>query len=163
MTPFERGLRCHHTSLLIFSSIISDEFYFCNTSRLHAHIANIRKDALHKATAQLVMKTKSPNERPAVIVLEDLNVSGMLKNRHLSRAITDVGFFEFRRQMDYKAQQSGIQVKVISRWEPTSKTCSRCKAVREEIDLSERIFICHECGFVIDRDLNAAYNLANLA
>ncbi|GHO88496.1 RNA-guided endonuclease InsQ/TnpB family protein [Dictyobacter formicarum] len=132
-------------------------------ARLHAHIASIRKDALHKATSQLVMKTKSPAARPAIIVLEDLNVSGMLKNGRLSRAIADVGFAEFRRQVEYKAQQMGIMVKFVSRWEPSSKTCSSCKDVREELDLSERVFVCHSCGLVIDRDLNAAYNLADLA
>lgn len=132
-------------------------------ARLHAHIANIRKDALHKATSQIVMKTKSPDVRPAVIVLEDLNVSGMLKNGRLSRAIADVGFAEFRRQVEYKAQQVGILVQFVSRWEPSSKTCSSCKVVREELDLSERTFVCHACGLVIDRDLNASYNLADLA
>ncbi|GCE09149.1 RNA-guided endonuclease InsQ/TnpB family protein [Dictyobacter aurantiacus] len=132
-------------------------------ARLHAHIGNIRKDALHKATSQLVMKTKSSSERPAVIVLEDLNVSGMLKNRRLSRAIADVGFYEFRRQMLYKAEQTGCKVVLVSRWEPSSKTCSGCKAVREELDLRERTFLCHACGLVLDRDLNAAYNLAALA
>lgn len=132
-------------------------------ARLHAHIANIRKDALHKATSHLVMKTKFPNERPAVIVVEDLNVSGMLKNRHLSRAIADVGFFEFRRQIAYKSRQLGIQVQVISQWEPSSKTCSSCKTIREELNLNERVFVCYACGLVIDRDLNAAYNLARLA
>lgn len=132
-------------------------------TRLHAHIANIRKDALHKATSQIVMKTKSPAVRPAIIVLENLNVSGMLKNGRLSRAIADVGFAEFRRQIEYKAQQVNILVKFVSRWEPSSKTCSSCKAVREELGLSERTFVCHACGLVIDRDLNASYNLADLA
>jgi putative transposase len=103
-------------------------------ARLHAHIANIRKDALHKATSQMVMKTKSPEVRPAVMVLEDLNISGMLKNRRLSRAIADVGLYAFRRLMEYKAQQAGILVKFVSRWEPSSKTCSSCNAVREELN-----------------------------
>lgn len=111
----------------------------------------------------MVMKTKSPAVRPAVIVLEDLNVSGMLKNGHLSRAIADVGFAEFRRQIEYKAQQVSILVKFVSRWEPSSKTCSSCKAVREELDLSERVFVCHACGLVIDRDVNASSHLADLA
>jgi putative transposase len=132
-------------------------------ARLHAHIGNIRKDALHKATSQIVMKTKSPAVRPAVMVLEDLNVSGMLKNRRLSRAIADVGLYEFRRQVVYKARQAGVLVTFVSRWEPSSKTCSSCKAIREELHLSERIFVCHACGLVIDRDVNAAYNLADLA
>lgn len=132
-------------------------------ARLHVHIANIRKDTLHKTTSQIVMKTKSPETRPSVIILEDLNVSGMLKNRKLSRAIADVGLSEFRRQIEYKAEQSGIRVKFVSRWEPSSKTCSSCKAVREELNLNERVFVCHHCGLVIDRDLNAAYNLRDLA
>lgn len=132
-------------------------------ARLHAHIANIRKDVLHKATSQIVMRTKSPETRPSVIVLEDLNVSGMLKNRHLSRSIADIGFYEFRRQVEYKARQVGTMVKSVSRWEPSSKTCSSCKTVREELDLRERMFVCHACGLVIDRDLNASYNLADLA
>ncbi|GLV53843.1 transposase [Dictyobacter sp. S3.2.2.5] len=132
-------------------------------ARLHAHIANIRKDVLHKATSQIVMRTKSPQTRPSVIVLEDLNVSGMLKNKHLSRSIADIGFYEFRRQVEYKARQVGCMVKYVSRWEPSSKTCSSCKTVREELDLSERLFVCHACGLVIDRDVNASYNLADLA
>jgi putative transposase len=131
--------------------------------RLHAHIGNIRKDALHKATSQIVMKTKSPDARPAVIVLEDLNVSGMLKNRRLSRAIADVGWYAFRRQVKYKAEHAGVLVQFVSRWEPSSKTCSSCRTVREELHLSERVFVCHACGLVIDRDVNAASNLAALA
>ncbi|WP_218032144.1 RNA-guided endonuclease InsQ/TnpB family protein [Dictyobacter kobayashii] len=132
-------------------------------ARLHAHIANIRKDTLHKATSQIVAKTKCDQERARVIVIEDLNVSGMLKSRRLSRAIADVGFYEFRRQIIYKAEQAGCETLLVSRWEPSSKTCSSCKVVREELDLSERTFVCHACGLVIDRDLNASYNLADLA
>ena len=132
-------------------------------ARMHARIAHIRQDALHKATSSLVMRTKSPEERPTVIVLEDLNVSGMLKNRKLSRAAADVGMYEFRRQITYKAALAGVQVKVVSRWEPSSKTCSGCGWIDEDLTLADRVFVCEDCGLTLDRDYNAALNLAALA
>jgi putative transposase len=85
-------------------------------ARQHARIANIRQDALHKATSSLIAKTKPESERPQCVVIEDLNVSGMLKNRKLSRAIADVGLYEFRRQLTYKADQAGSHINVVSRW-----------------------------------------------
>ena len=127
---------------------------------MHARIANVRKDALHKATSALVARTKPDGERPAVIVLEDLHVSGMLKNRRLSRAIADVGMYEFRRQIEYKARFAGVQVKFVSRWYPSSKTCSDCGWIHEDLTLADRVFICQQCGVVLDRDENAALNLA---
>ncbi len=129
-------------------------------ARMHARIAHIRNDILHKATSSLVMKTKSPDERPAVIVLEDLNVAGMLKNRRLSRAIADVGLSEFRRQITYKAAEAGVQVKTVSRWYPSSKTCSGCGWIHKDLTLADRVFCCQHCGMVLDRDENAALNLA---
>src|SRR5713226_4109897 len=129
-------------------------------ARMHARIANIRKDALHKATAGLVAKNKSSDQRPTVIVIEDLPVSGMLKNRHLSRAIADVGWSEFRRQIEYKARDAGCLVHVVSRWEPSSKRCSGCGWINEDLTLADRVFTCQECGLTIDRDFNAAHNLA---
>lgn len=129
-------------------------------ARQHARIANIRRDALHKATSAIVTRTKPDSERPACIVLEDLNVSGMLKNRKLSRAIADVGMYEFKRQLTYKAAYAGIEIKQVSRWFPSSKTCSSCGTVREELMLSERVFVCHDCGYIADRDYNAARVLA---
>jgi putative transposase len=129
-------------------------------ARMHARIANIRKDTLHKATSSIVAKTKPGKERPSMIVLEDLNVSGMLKNRKLSRAIADVGFYEFRRQLTSKAALAGSTVKIVSRWFPSSKTCSSCGIVKESLDLSERVFVCEDCGYVADRDYNAAKVLA---
>ncbi len=132
-------------------------------ARLHARIAHVRQDALHKATAGLVAKNKPSDQRPAVIVLEDLNVSGMLKNRHVSRAIADVGLYEFRRQMEYKAKDAGCRVLVVSRWEPSSQMCSGCGWRHPNLQLSDRVFLCQECGLTIDRDLNAAQNLAALA
>jgi putative transposase len=128
-------------------------------ARMHTRIAHIRQDTLHKATSQIVAKTKSPEERPCVIVLEDLNIAGMLKNRKLSRAISDVGMDEFRRQIEYKAFFAGVQVKFISRWEPTSKTCSCCGWEHAELQLADRVFVCLDCGYVADRDYNAAKNI----
>lgn len=128
-------------------------------SRMHARIANIRKDALHKATSAIVARTKPDTERPSVIVLEDLNVSGMLKNRKMSRAIADVGLSEFRRQIEYKAHFAGVQVKMVSRWYPSSKTCSACGWIHEDLTLADRVFCCQQCGVVLDRDENAALNL----
>ena len=127
---------------------------------MHARIANVRKDALHKATSAIVARTKPNSERPAIIVLEDLHVSGMLKNRRLSRAIADVGMYEFRRQIEYKAREAFVQVKFVSRWYTSSKTCSDCGWIHEDLTLAERVFICQQCGVVLDRDENAAYNLA---
>ncbi len=132
-------------------------------ARLHARIAHIRSDALHKATAQIVAKTKPENERPSMIVLEDLNVSGMLKNRKLSRSIADIGLHEFCRQLTYKSEQTGSTIKVVSRWYPSSKTCSACGWVDQEQTLSDRTFVCLDCGLVLDRDMNAAQNLAAFA
>ena len=104
------------------------------------------------------MKTK-----PKTVVLEDLNVSGMLQNRRLSKAISDVGFSELRRQIEYKAGWNGVEVLIADRFYPSSKTCSECGFVKSELKLSERTYVCEECGAVIDRDLNAAKNLAALA
>ncbi len=132
-------------------------------ARLHQRIATIRKDALHKVTSQIVAKTKPHHERPSVIVLEDLHIAGMLKNKRLSRAIADVGMYEFKRQVQYKAQQAGVQVKQVSRWFPSSKTCSGCGNVRDDLALSERVYVCFECGYVADRDYNAAKVLAATA
>ncbi len=125
-------------------------------ARMHAHIAHVRQDALHKATTGLVAKNKTADQQPAVIVIEDLNVSGMLKNRHLSRAIADVGLYEFRRQIAYKAKDAGCLVRVASRWEPSSQTCSGCGWRHPNLTLADRVFLCEECGLTIGRDLNAA-------
>jgi len=132
-------------------------------ARLHYRIANIRRDTLHKATSGIVAKTKPDTERPRTVVLEQLNVSGMLQNHHLARAIADVGMYEFGRQVQYKAAWSGSEVVQADRWYPSSKRCSGCGAVKDELELSEREYRCDGCGLVIDRDLNAARNLAQLA
>ncbi len=123
-------------------------------ARLHRRIADIRADALHTLTTSLT--------RYRTIVIEDLNVAGMLANRHLSRAIADMGFFEFRRQLDYKAAMAGSTVIVADRWFASSKFCSACDVKNEALTLSERIWTCRSCGTTHDRDVNAAVNLARL-
>lgn len=119
-------------------------------ARLHETITHSRKDFLHKLTTKLV----SEND---VICVEDLNVSGMLKNRKLSKAVADVGLFELNRQIEYKSQWYGKKVIKISRWIPSTKTCSSCGAMKP-IKLSERVYECG-CGLSLDRDLNAAINI----
>ncbi|QXX76712.1 hypothetical protein MHY1_p00234 (plasmid) [Methylovirgula sp. HY1] len=98
-----------------------------------------------------------------LIGIEDLNVRGMASNRRVARSIMDGGFFEFRRQLDYKARFYGATVVVADRWFPSSKTCSCCGSVKAELALSQRTFTCDVCGFEADRDLNAAKNLKRLA
>ena len=132
-------------------------------ARLHYRAANIRRDALHKATSGIVAKSKPAALRPRAVVLEDLNVNGLLKNHRLARSISDVGMHEFRRQMSYKAQWSGSEIAFVDQWYPSSKMCSRCGQVKNELPLSQRTYHCDVCSLVIDRDLNAARNLARLA
>lgn len=125
-------------------------------ARLHSRIANIRRDATHKATTMLAKTYRR-------IGIENLNVRGMARNRHLARSIMDGGFFEFRRQLEYKARFYGATVVVADRWFPSSKTCSCCGVVKKTLALSQRIFNCDDCGFVADRDHNAACNLKRMA
>jgi putative transposase len=123
---------------------------------LYRRMAHQRANTLHQFTSRLA-KTKS------VVMIEDPNVSGMLRNHHLAQAIGDVGFGEFRRQLTYKAAWYGCRVIVVSRWEPTSKTCSGCGMVKVELRLADRVYHCVRCGLEIDRDLSAARNLVKLA
>lgn len=125
-------------------------------ARLHARIANIRQNALHQLTTSLT-------RRFSVIGIEDLNVAGMMKNRKLSRAIADMGFFEFRRQLEYKADMRGGLVVAADRWFPSSKTCSCCGHAIESLPLSVRVWTCLMCHTKHDRDCNAAVNLKNYA
>ncbi|MBW6485811.1 MAG: transposase [Syntrophobacterales bacterium] len=120
--------------------------------KLHARIANIRNDAMHKLTTGL-------SRRFDLIGIEDLNVSGMMKNSRLARSIADMSFFEFRRQLDYKAAMYGGIVVVADQWHPSSKTCSFCGHKLDKLPLSCRTWSCPECGSVHDRDINAAINL----
>ncbi|MHA1917016.1 MAG: RNA-guided endonuclease InsQ/TnpB family protein [Candidatus Ranarchaeia archaeon] len=121
-------------------------------ARFHLKVCNIRKDTLYKLTTTL-----AKNHRQ--VVIEDLNVNGMKKNKKLARAVSDVGFFEFRRQLQYKTKWYGSKLVVAPRFFPSSKCCSNCGKVKEELSLSERVFRCEKCGFMLDRDLNAALNL----
>ncbi|NEP77919.1 MAG: IS200/IS605 family element transposase accessory protein TnpB [Okeania sp. SIO3B3] len=122
-------------------------------AQLHNRIADIRKDTLHKLTTYLA-------KNHSQIVIEDLNVSGMMSNHKLAKAVADMGFYEFHRQLEYKCELYGCELIVVDRWFPSSKTCSRCGAVKESLSLSERVFNCEHCNFSCDRDLNAALNLA---
>jgi putative transposase len=124
-------------------------------ARAHYRVANIRKEAVHQATSRLA-KTKS------AIVLEELNVGGMLKNHHLAQAIADVGLYEFRRQLRYKGAWYGCEVLIADRYYPSSKRCSSCGQVKPVLALSERVYRCGYCGLEIDRDWNAAINLEQL-
>ena len=132
-------------------------------ARAHDRVANIRKDALHQATTRLatLAPARSAGESKSAIVLEDLNVSGMMKNHHLAQAIADVGLYEFRRQLQYKGDWYGCQVFLADRFFPSTKRCSQCGHERE-IGLAERVYHCEMCGLVMARDLNAALNLEQL-
>lgn len=121
--------------------------------KLHNRLTNIRTDYLNDIINRLV-KTK-----PEFINIEDLNVSGMMKNRHLSKAIAEQKFYEFRTKLINKCHQNNIEVRLSNRFYASSKTCSQCGSIKHDLKLSDRVYICKECGAVIDRDLNAAINL----
>jgi putative transposase len=125
-------------------------------ARLHARIANIRCDGLHKLTTSVARRFHT-------IGIEDLNVKGMLANPRLARAIADMGFHELRRQLSYKATWCGGHVVVVDRWYPSSKTCSCCGCQLQELPLGTRSWTCPGCGVHHDRDVNAAVNLMNMA
>jgi putative transposase len=125
-------------------------------AKTHARIAHIRKDASHKLTSYLC-------KNHALIAIEDLHVAGLLKNHCLAQAVADSNFGEIRRQLEYKAAWHGVQIVTIDRFYPSSKTCSACGYVKPELSLSTRTFICEACGNVLDRDLNAAINIRDVA
>ena len=120
--------------------------------KVHHKIDNIRTDYINKTIAEMV-KTK-----PSYITIEDLNVSGMMKNKHLSKAVASQKFYEFRTKLQAKCKENGIELRVVDRWYPSSKTCHCCGAIRKDLKLSDRIFEC-DCGYIEDRDFNAALNL----
>jgi len=125
-------------------------------ARLHARIARVRADFMHKLTTRLCREHQT-------LVIEDLNVRGMLANAHLARAISDVGFYEFRRQLQYKATRYGTRLVLADRWYPSSKLCSACGDRNAALGLGERTWTCAACGAHHDRDVNAAINLQRLA
>ena len=122
-------------------------------AKTHRKVANTRRHLVHQASRALV-------DRAQFLVIEDLNVAGMVRNRHLARSISDAAMGEFSRQLLYKAKWHGVEVRIADRFFPSSKTCSGCGVVRNDLDLSTRTYLCGACGLVINRDLNAAINLA---
>ncbi len=128
--------------------------YYQKLARHHAHLKNVRQDFLQKTTTEISRKYYR-------IRIEDLNVSGMIANHKLSAAISNLGFYEFRRMLSYKQAVFGTKVEVVDRWYPSSKTCSVCGHI-QSMPLSRRIYDCGSCGQILDRDLNAAINLTNV-
>ena len=123
----------------------------------HQRITNLLDNNIHQFTSKIV------NLNPSHIVLEDLNVTGMMKNKHLSEKIAKAKFYEIRRQFEYKSERKGIKLIFADRWYPSSKLCSCCGHKKEKLSLSERLYVCDECGIEIDRDFNASLNLQKLA
>ena len=120
--------------------------------KLHHRIDNIRTDYINKTIAEMV------KIKPSYITIEDLNVKGMMKNRHLSKAVASQKFYEFRAKLLTKCNKSGIELRVVDRWDPSSKICHCCGSIKKDLKLSDRIFKCR-CGYIEDRDFNAALNL----
>ena len=122
--------------------------------RLHQRLANIRTDYINKTVFSIV------KQKPSYITIEDLAVSNMMKNKHLSKAISSQKFFEFKTKLMSKCKQNNIELRIVDRFYPSSKTCSQCGKIKKDLKLSDRIYKC-DCGFTIDRDLNASINLKN--
>lgn len=121
---------------------------------LHRKLSNIRNNHLHQTITKIV-KTK-----PSRVVMETLNIKGMMKNKHLSKAIAQQGLYEFKRQLEYKCEFYSIEFVEADKWFTSSKTCSECGHIKAKLSLSERTYICGECGAVLDRDFNASMNLS---
>ena len=122
---------------------------------LYRKLTSVRNNYIHQVTTEIV-KTK-----PSKIILEDLNIKGLMKNKHTAKSIADAKWYEFRRQILYKAELYGIEVILADRFYPSSKTCSCCGNYKKDLKLKDRTYVCDECGLKIDRDINAAINLAN--
>lgn len=123
--------------------------------KLHQKLANKRTDYINKTVSELI------EQKPSFITIEDLNVSGMMKNRHLAKAVAQQKFYEFRTKLTSKANQNNIEVRIVDRWYPSSKTCSCCGNIKRDLKLSDRVYKCDNCNTSMDRDLNASINLAN--
>lgn len=121
--------------------------------KLYQRLTNIRTDYLNK-TINSIVKTK-----PSFIVIEDLNVSGMMKNRHLSKAVAQQKFFEFKTKLISKCKENNIELRIVDRWYPSSKLCHDCGHIKKDLKLKDRTYICSECGYTEDRDINASLNL----
>ena len=122
--------------------------------KLHQRLRNIRTDYINKTVFSII------KQKPSYITIEDLNVKGMMKNKHLSKAIASQKFFEFKTKLMSKCKQNNIELRIVDRFYPSSKTCSNCGKIKKDLKLSDRIYKC-DCGFTIDRDLNASINLKN--
>ena len=122
------------------------------TQKIHHRIDNIRTDYINKTIAEIV------KIKPSYITIEDLNVSGMMKNRHLSKAVASQKFYEFKTKLLAKCKETGIELRIVDRWFSSSKTCHCCKSIKKDLKLSDRLFRC-DCGYIEDRDFNAALNL----
>ena len=122
--------------------------------KLHQRLTNIRKDYVNQVVSELV------KSKPKYITIEDLNVKGMMKNRHLSKAVAQQNFYYFRTQLESKCKQYGIELRIVSRWYPSSKTCACCGNIKKDLKLKDRTFKC-DCGYTEDRDVNAGKNLKN--
>ena len=122
---------------------------------IHRKLSNIRNNHIHQATNKIIKLL------PYRVVMEDLNTRGMMKNKHLSKAIAEQCFYEFIRQMKYKCEFNGIEFIQVDRFYPSSKTCSCCGNIKKDLKLKDRVYICEECGLEIDRDKNASINLGN--
>lgn len=124
--------------------------------KTNRRLTNIRKNYLHQTTTEII------NRKPMFIVTETLNVQGMMKNRHLSKAVQQQNLYEFKRQIEYKCLWNNIRFVQADKWYPSSKTCSECGSIKKNLKLSDREYVCTECGCVIDRDFNASINLMRL-
>ena len=122
--------------------------------KLHQRLRNIRTDYINKIVSSII------KQKPSYITIEDLNVKGMMKNKHLSKAIASQKFFEFKTKLMFKCKENNMELRIVNRFYPSSKTCSNCGNVKKDLKLSDRIYKC-DCGFTIDRDLNASINLKN--
>lgn len=123
--------------------------------KLHQKLKNIRHNYVNEIVSELV------KNKPEYITIEDLNIKGMMKNRHLSKAIAQQNFYYFKTKLQKKCKQLGIELRIVSRWYPSSKICACCGNIKKDLKLSDRVYICEECGYEMDRDLNAAINLKN--
>ena len=121
--------------------------------KLNHRLTNIRNNYLHQVTSEII------NRKPMFITIEDLNVSGMMKNKHLSKAIQQQKLYEFRRQLEYKCKWNNIELRIVDRYFPSSKLCHECGSIKKDLKLSDRVYVCKECGNIIDRDYQASLNL----
>lgn len=121
--------------------------------RLHQKLSNIRTDYINKTVSNIV------KQKPSYITIEDLNVKGMMKNRHLSKAVAQQKFYEFKTKLEYKCNLFGVELRIVDRFYPSSKLCHRCGSIKKDLKLEDRVYKCNECGYTEDRDLNASFNL----